>query len=184
MSKTQRPTVETERLILRPFTLNDAPEVQRLANDRDISSNTNLAYPYEDGMAEQWINSQQGSFERGEIINFAITHGKEGYLIGSIGLVIDKENEKAELGYWIGKPYWNKGYCTEAARAVANYGFMVVGLNRIFAKYFSRNPASGRVMQKIGMKHEGTLRQDSKKNGIFEDHEYYGLLNSDWNNDT
>jgi len=181
MSEEQRPILDTVRLKLRPFMLDDAPEVQRLAGDKDIASTTgNIPHPYEDGIAEQWIESHQGRFEAGELVNFAITHRHEAYLIGAVGLIIDKDNESANLGYWIGKPYWNNGYCTEAAQTVVNYGFQILGLNRIQASHMTRNPASGRVMQKIGMQYEGCSRQRMKKWGVFEDMDYYGILKSDY----
>ena len=177
----KRPTLETERLILRPFALADAPEMQRLAGDRDIASTTlSIPHPYENGVAEAWINTHQERFDKGERTIFAITHGTQGYLIGSIRLKIDKEFDRAEMVYWIGKPYWNQGYCTEAARAVLMHGFEILGLNRIYATHFGRNLASGRVMQKIGMKHEGCLRQHVKKWGNYEDFETYAILRSEY----
>jgi ribosomal-protein-alanine N-acetyltransferase len=177
----EHPILKTERLILRPFTLADAPEVQRLAGDRDIASTVvTIPHPYENGMAEAWIGTHQERFDNGELVNFAIAHGEQGYLIGSIGLQIAKEFDRAELGYWIGKLYWNKGYCTEAAHAAVRYGFEVLGLNRINARHITRNPASGRVMQKLGMKHEGCLRQHAKKWGNYDDVEMYGILRSEY----
>ena len=173
--------IETERLILRPHTLDDAKELQRLIGDRDIASTTlNIPHPYEDGMAEEWISRRQETFERGVSVQFAITHREQGGFMGGIGLMIDREHERAEVGYWIGKPYWNQGYCTEAARAILKYGFEVLGLNRIHATPMTRNPASGRVLQKIGMKHEGCLRQHVKKWDKFEDMETYGILRSEY----
>ena len=177
----ERPTIETECLRLRPFNLDDAQELQRLIGERDIASTTlRIPHPYEDGMAEQWIGTHQEAFDKGERVEFAIVHGEQGFLIGGIGLGINKEYESAELGYWIGKPYWNNGYCTEAAQATLRYGFEVLGLNRIHATHMTRNPASGRVIQKIGMKHEGCLRQHIKKWGQFEDFEAYGILRSEY----
>ena len=178
----ERPTIETERLKLRPFTLDDAKELQRLIGEWDIASTTlNIPHPYEDGMAEEWIGKHQESFDKGERVEFAIVHGEQGFLIGGIGLGLEyKQNEIMQLGYWIGKPYWDKGYCTEAAKAVLKYGFEVLGLHRIYARHFTRNPASGRVLQKIGMKHEGTSKEAVKKWGKFEDRENYGILRSDY----
>ena len=174
---TERPTLLTDRLFLRPFTLADAPDVQRLAGDRDIASSTlNIPHPYEDGMAEQWIGTHQEKFDRRELVNFAITRRQDGALIGTIGLGIDQKHEHAELGYWIGKPYWGNGYCTEAAETVLHYGFTVLGLNRIYARYMTRNPASGRVMEKVGMRDEECLRQHVKKWGVFEDLNVYAIL--------
>ena len=86
--------------------------------------------------------------------------------------------EMAEIGYWIGKPHWGKGYCTEAVTALVQYGFDSLGFERIFATHFRKNPASGRVMQKAGMKFEGRLRHHVKKWGEFYDLEVYSLLRS------
>ena len=177
----QRPTIESERLILRPFTLADAPEVQRLAGDWDIASTTlEIPHPYEDGMAEQWIGTHQDSYDNDQAINFAITLRWDNTFMGAITLKLDADNDAGELGYWIGKPYWNLGYMTEAAEAVVAYAFQVLELNRIWAAHFKRNPASGRVLQKIGMTGEGCLKQSIKKWGAYEDMEYYGLLWTDY----
>jgi RimJ/RimL family protein N-acetyltransferase len=76
-------------------------------------------------------------------------------------------------------PYWGRGYATEAALAVIAFGFEELGLNRIYAQHMASNPASGRVMQKAGMRHEGTLRQHVTKFGIVDDIAIYGILASD-----
>ncbi len=180
----ERPTLETTRLILRPFTLGDARDVQRLAGDREIASTTlNVPHPYEDGMAEQWIGTHQEKYERGELVNFAIVRRADNALLGAMGLRITQQHTHAELGYWLGKPYWNAGYCTEAAHAVVAYGFEGLGLHRIHASHMTRNPASGRVMQKIGMRYEGCLRQHVHKREVFEDLALYGILKSEYVSD-
>jgi [ribosomal protein S5]-alanine N-acetyltransferase len=177
----ERPTLETTRLILRPFTFADASEVQGLAGDRAIASTTlNVPHPYEDGMAEQWIGTHQEKYECGELVNFAIVRRADTALMGAIGLRINPQHAHAELGYWLGKPYWNMGYCTEAARAVVAYGFEILGLHRIHASHMTRNPASGRVMQKIGMRYEGCVRQHVNKWEVFEDLALYGILQSEY----
>ena len=178
----QQPTIETERLILRPYRMEDAAELQRLIGERDVvTTMTNVPHPYEDGMAEEWIGGRQESFEKGKTVDFAITHRQEGFFIGGISLMkIDQQSERAEIGYWIGKPYWRKGYGTEAAQAIVKYGFETLGLNRINGRHFGNNPASGRTLQKIGMKHEGCQRQAYKKWGKFEDFELYGILRSEY----
>ena len=126
------------------------------------------------------VNGISIAIEKGELVNFAVVLRANNQLVGAMGLVINEKHECAELGYWIGKPYWNKGYCTEAARAVLEYGFNQLNLNRIFAHHVKRNPASGRVMQKIGMTHEGSLKQHVKKWGAFEDLEAYAILRSEY----
>lgn len=177
----EMPTIETKRLILRPFNLNDGNEIQRLAGDKSIAEMTlNIPYPYEDGMAEEWIKTHEKEYEEGKILTLAMTHKADKYLIGAVGISMKKEYDNGELGYWVGKPYWNKGYCTEAAQAMLDYGFKEIYLNRIYATHLKKNPASGKVMKKIGMKKEGVLRQHIKKWGRYEDLVYYGLLKSEF----
>lgn len=180
---TEQPTLSTERLILRPFTLADAPDVLRLAGDRDIASTTlNIPHPYEPGMAETWIATHSEAFDRGETVTFALVRRVDHTFIGAMGLRLEPEHHRAELGYWIGKPYWNQGLASEAARAVVRYGFEALGVNRIYASHLTRNPASGRVMQKVGMAYEGRLRQHILKWGVFEDLELYAILRNDKDN--
>jgi [ribosomal protein S5]-alanine N-acetyltransferase len=176
----RRPTLTTPRLILRPFALGDAPDVQRLAGAREVASTTlNIPHPYAAGMAEQWIATHQECYTRGEFVIFAIVLRANQTLIGAMSLHMYQQHVHAELGYWIGTAYWNHGYCSEAAQAVLRYGFDVLGLHRIHASYMTRNPASGRVMQKIGMTYEGCLRQHVQKWGVFEDIAIYGILRSE-----
>jgi RimJ/RimL family protein N-acetyltransferase len=176
-----QPTLESARLILSPFRPEDAPETQRLAGDRAIADTTlNIPHPYQDGVAEDWISIHRQMFEEGLLANFAIALRKNAHLVGAIGLRIDRASDKAELGYWIGRPYWNHGYCTEAAELVLDYGFAGLALNRIHAAHLARNPASGRVMEKLGMLREGTGRQHAKKWGTYEDLVFYGILNEEW----
>lgn len=175
------PPLLTERLLLRSFILEDATDVQRLAGDRDVASTIpNMPHPYEESMAKKWIHSCYEKFEKDEVLNFAITLQTGKHFIGGIALRLDLKNENGEIGYWIGRPYWNRGYCTEAAKAVVAYSFEVLKLNRVQAKHFKRNPASGRVMEKIGMRYEGCLRQYIKKWDNFEDTLVYGMLKVDF----
>lgn len=177
----QQPELISERLLLRPFNLADAPIVQKMAGDKAIASMTlNIPHPYEDGMAEEWIGTHRQSFEAGKEAVFAITLQEDDALIGAIGLTINQEHERAEMGYWIGKPYWGNGYCTEAAREVVKFGFTELALTRIQATHFAQNPASGRVMQKIGMTYEGCLRQYVKKWDNFIDLKMYSILKAEY----
>ena len=178
---TEHPVLESKRLLLRSFSLSDAPGIQKLAGEKAIAATTlNIPHPYEDGMAEEWIGTHQERFEKGEGVIFAITLRDEKTLIGAIGIEINQLHGRAELGYWIGRPYWNNGYCTEAAEEVVRFGFNEYKLVRIHATHFSSNRASGRVMNKIGMKHEGKLRRHIKKWGRFEDLEIYGILKDEY----
>lgn len=157
------PTLHTERLILRSFALEDAADVQCLTSDPDVASTTDvMEQPCEDETAEEWIQWCHKEFEKGTIANFAITLRTNGTLIGMVGLVFRNHlpYNDASLGYWIGKPYWNSGYATEAAKAMVAYGFREHDIDLIYADYSKRNPASGRVMQKIGMHYAYDLSED------------------------
>ena len=176
-----QPILRTHRLILRPFTLADAPDVQLLAGAREVAATTALIpHPYSDGMAEAWIASHPNGLAEGTNVVYAITDGQTGALIGAIGLSVVAEHSRAELGYWIGVPFWGHGYCTEAAAAVLRYAFEELGLRRVQARHFAINPASGRVMQKTGMAHEGVMRQHFVKWGRPMDIVFYGILADDW----
>ena len=178
-----QPRLETERLIMRPFSLGDADRVRLLAGAREIAENTaTMPHPYEEGMAEEWISGHEEQFLKGESIHFALCLKKTGELIGAMGIVIHQEHDLGELGYWIGKPYWNQGYCTEAAEEALRYGFKALGLNRVAAIHYTRNPASGRVMEKVGMSHEGIRRQAMKRWGEYVDVACYGILREDYLN--
>ncbi|HEX9162744.1 MAG TPA: GNAT family protein [Thermoanaerobaculia bacterium] len=171
------PVLRGERVTLRPFEMSDAPRVQQLAGAREVALNTLLIpHPYPDGAAEEWIGLQKQKAEEGHI-NFAIDAGE---LVGAIGLVTKKEWGRAEVGYWIGVPFWGRGYATEATGLIIGYGFEHLNLNRIYAGYFSRNRSSGRVMEKNGMKYEGTLRQHVKKWDEYVDIVYHAILRSEW----
>jgi ribosomal-protein-alanine N-acetyltransferase len=175
----ERPTLRTARLILRPFGLADAPSVQRLAGASEVADTTiNIPHPYADGLAEAWVESHAPAFARREMIALAIT-GDEG-LLGAVSLRLEVVHARAELGYRVGVPYWGRGIASEAASAMIAFGFDRLGLNRIFATHFSRNPASGRVMQKAGMVHEGLQRQHLRKAGRFEDLVCYSILRDDY----
>lgn len=172
------PTISTERLVLRPFRLGDAPRVQELAGAREIYATTEkVPHPYEDGMAEEWIATLGAKFESGELIALAATLAEGGALVGSISLRIKAAHRRASLGYWIGVPYWGRGYATEAAVAMIRYGFDALALHRIAAQHMSGNPASGRVMVKAGMQREGELVDEVLKDGVFHSLVVYGVVN-------
>ena len=173
--------IETKSLILRPFRAADIPAIVRLLSDPAIAQTTlNIPYPYDEAKARDWLASQQQEREAGTGHTFAITCREDGRLLGAIDIRPRARHQKAAIGYWIGKPYWGRGYATEAVRAVIRYGFEALGLNRIYATHFTGNPASGRVMQKAGMQYEGTLRQDVRKGDEFRDHAVYGILREEW----
>jgi [ribosomal protein S5]-alanine N-acetyltransferase len=178
----KREILKTDRLILRPFKLSDARIVQQKAGDKAIVDTTlNIPYPYPDGLAEEWVSSHQPKFEAGESITYAITLKDNDEIIGAIGLMVQKKFNHAELGYWIDKNLWGNGYCTEAAKAMVEYGFNKFGLHKIFAEHIARNPGSGKVMEKLGMKKEGFFKEHVIKWDKYEDVVSYGILKDEWN---
>jgi len=178
----EQPTLTTERLVLRPFTLADVPAVVALAGDRAVAENTlSIPHPYTEAEAKEWISQRPAAWAEQKAINYAITL-PDGALCGSVGLALYPAYNMAELGYWIGRPYWGQGYATEAGAAVVDFGFIALGLNRINAVRFGDNPASGRVMEKLGLVQEGYRRRQTPKWGVYRDVALYGLLREDWEN--
>lgn len=166
---------------MRAFRLDDAAAVQRLAGERVIADTTlNIPHPYPDGLAEQWIASHPKLFSEAKGLTLAITLKPEGTLVGAISLMGMVKGHQAELGYWIGLPYRNQGICTEAGRAMLRYAFEELRLIRVHARHLARNPASGRVMQKLGLRHEGLRRSHAMKWDKPEDEELYGILKEEF----
>jgi ribosomal-protein-alanine N-acetyltransferase len=177
-----RPTLRTARLLLGGFVLDDAAELQRLAGASEIADTTlAIPHPYHMEDALSWIQRQNSDDGTTDSVNFAIRLLPRRQLIGSIGLrEIDPQQGQAELGFWIGKDWWGQGYAREAARAVIQFGFELLNLNRICAHHMVRNPASGRVLLAAGMQQEGVLRQRVRKWGVYEDVVLYAVLRDDW----
>ena len=176
-----QPTLRTARLVLRPLVPSDAPRVAELAGDRAIADTTaTVPHPYPEGPASAWIATHEPAWSAGQNVVFAIVPAGEEALVGVVGLVLDLANERGSLGYWIGVPYWRLGYATEASRAVLDFGFGAIGLNRIEATHMVRNARSGRVMEKLGMAPEVVFRQRFRKWGAFEDVAQRAILRSEW----
>jgi [ribosomal protein S5]-alanine N-acetyltransferase len=173
-------TLKTDRLILRPYTLDDAPRVFELAGDLRVARTTvNIPHPYPAGAAETWILTHAQEAAADVALTWAVTSPDTG-AVGGVGLRLALRHARAELGYWIGHPYWGRGYATEAAVAVLEHAFERLSLNRVHATHVTRNPASGRVMQKLGMTHEGHMRQHFIRDGHVDDIEAYGIVRADY----
>jgi RimJ/RimL family protein N-acetyltransferase len=171
----------TPRLRLRSPALSDAPAIQQLAGDPAVANNTlNIPHPYVDGLAEEWIRDQELALATGSGLALVLTRQRDDQLIGVIGLTLQSRHSRGELGYWIGRAFWGKGYATEAARAMVAHGFNSLGLHRVHACHFCRNPASGRVLQKAGLRHEGRQLGHICKAGQYEDIELYGITRELW----
>ena len=176
------PTLTTERLRLDLPAVSDIPTIIRLAGDKKVEIGTlAMPHPYEEADAIFWLNMARTGFRNQSSCIFAIRLKSSGELIGGMGLHRkDGGTHRAEIGYWLGVPFWGNGYAPEALRAVLCYGFDTLELHKIFGVHFSDNPASGRVMQKSGMLHEGTLVDHVKKGDTLKTLHHYRLLRSEF----
>jgi len=156
--------LNTERLVLRPWRKDDCKSLPTLANNRKIWLNVRdlFPHPYTLEDATRWI---QHSAENPHHHNFAVTH--EETLIGAVGLhlLTDVYRRAAEIGYWLGEPYWGKGFMTEAVKKVTDWAFKTFDICRIQAGCFESNRASMRVLEKAGYHLEAELKKFLTKDG-------------------
>ncbi|MGZ8493068.1 MAG: GNAT family N-acetyltransferase [Gemmatirosa sp.] len=176
------PRLATSRLLLRPFDAADGPVAERLAGARAVADTTlTIPHPYPTGGGAAWIATHPVDWERRERLVLAVcAHDAPHEALGAVGLQISMAHAHAEIGYWIGVDAWGRGYATEAARALIAYAFGALGLHRVQGRHFTRNPASGRVMQKLGMRHEGVHRDAYRRWERFEDVAVYAVLDAEW----
>lgn len=141
--------IKTKRLWLRPLRREDACRIAELGGDWDVASMTaRMPYPYTIAAAYQWIDG----LDPGEKVYGIETDGE---LIGVTGFLPTPDRSSAEVGYWIGKHYWGKGFATEAAHAVITHCFRYEGFRKITCGHFVDNPASARVIEKLGFQPTG-----------------------------
>lgn len=173
--------LRTARLLLRPLESGDAPALVRLAGTREVAATTlRIPHPYSEDDARSFLDATAKDFKEGRAVVFAICLSPTRDLCGCVGLHISAAHRHAELGYWVGVPFWGKGIATEAAFAAVAFGFSSLNLHRIYAHYFAGNDGSRRVLEKIGMRHEGRLRQHIVKWDRLIDIENYGILAEDF----
>lgn len=170
----EQTATRTERLLLRAFGPADADEFAALAGAFEVADTMiSIPHPLAAGFAAEWVGHPRPA-------RFAVCEPDTGRLVGSAELRdIDPEHAQAELSFWVGRPYWGRGYATEAGAALVRHGFGPLGLNRIYAFHMARNPASGRVLARLGMRQEGLLRQRVRRWGRFEDVLAYAVLRAD-----
>ena len=167
--------IRLSRCTLRPWRAGDEPSLERYANNRNVSRNLRdrFPYPYTAADAKEWIAL---AASRAPVRDFAIV--VDGGAVGGIG-VEPKEAERrhsAEIGYWLGEPFWGRGIATEAVRAVTEYAFATFDIWRLEAGVFDWNPASARVLEKAGYSLEGRARHAVLKDGRVGDRLLYGLV--------
>lgn len=175
-------TIETERLILRPFTLEDAPVMFRnWAADPEVTRY--MTWPAHESVevSHRVIGDWVGHYAEPDYYQWAIVLKELGEPIGSIATVkVDETAQFVEIGYCIGRQWWRKGITSEALKALIAFFFGEVGVNRIQARHDPRNPNSGAVMRKCGMTYEGTLRQADKNNQGVCDTAVYAILREEY----
>jgi len=151
--------LKTDRLLLRPFRQQDAFAVRELASNWNIARMlTRMPHPYSAQDAESWIAGQQDARQSGHEYTYALAH--EGKLIGSAGML--RGERGFELGYWIGEPYWNRGFATEAVRKLAEEAFLTLKSPIVTAEHFADNHASGNVLRKAGFRYTAESRRWSE----------------------
>ncbi|MCW1921123.1 GNAT family N-acetyltransferase [Luteolibacter arcticus] len=171
------PVLETERLTLRAPNRGDIGAIVRHAGDPRVAFKTSaMPHPYRLNDATGWLDQIEQEGEE----TFAIELKSQPGLIGVISLVPREGRVSAEIGYWLGVKYWRRGYMTEALREVLRYGFEDRGLLYLTACYMAGNPASGRVMQKTGMKFESIVAGGLRRDGVPHDKVNYGLFADEW----
>lgn len=172
--------LESERLVLRPFTLEDAEAMYRnWASDCEVTRY--LMWPAHESVSvsREVLQEWTDHYKDESFYQWAIVLEEP---IGSISVVnqIDDKIKMAHIGYCIGKKWWHQGITSEAFGRVMVYLFEEVGIHKIEARHDPRNPRSGSVMKKCGLKYEGTLRQSDWNNQGICDASYYGLLADEW----
>jgi len=169
-----------EKVTLEPIGPRHAEDVQRLASHPDVVATTNLPEPYPENGAEKWIEYVLPRQEAGDEYAFAILN-EDGTLVGVSGLV-DVENEVAELGFWIGKPYWNHGYATAAGRKTLRFAFEEIGVSRVFGRPLKRNSPSRRVVAKLGFEFKQIEAHENPKWAETDKFARYEIDHRRWKN--
>ena len=172
----------TERLLIRDYKKSDIDGFLRVVNQPEIYATTyGIPKKYSKARAEWWFSMIKENKKNGSAHEFAVLIGESEKYIGNVGLInINSLHNRAEISYYIDREYMNMGYATEAAREMLIYGFEKLNLNKISGVCMSINKASRRVMEKLGMVYEGTLREDMLKDGIYYDLDRLSILKKEF----
>lgn len=168
--------LESERIILRPVSIEDAEDIYEYASDEET---TRFVFDTHQNL-EATKNVIAEYFAKDPIGKYALVLKENNKMVGTIDLRVDMTHKKAELGYTLNKKFWGNGYITEAANLLLELGFNIIGLERIYAMYDSKNKASGRVMERLGMTREGVLRKNRLVKNEFSDDVCYSILKEEY----
>ena len=175
------PTLHTSRLRLRPFTSADAEALFALHSNAHVLEYWDSPPWSEPDRAQRFLVTTWQMAEEGSGARLAIDRGSDSSFLGWCGLTRwNPDFRSASLGYILGEAAWGRGYATEAARALLQWAFDTLDLNRVQAEADTRNAASAHVLEKLGFEREGTLREDCVVNGVVSDSWVYGLLRRQW----
>lgn len=168
----------TPRLFLRAFRSDDVEALaDHLRDGRVADTTANLPQPYSRHDAETWVRVTGEQWQTQSAAGLAVALRESDQLVGCVGLrmppTTDGPSRTADLGYWIAEAFWGRGIASEAARAIIDFGCSDLQLSTITAHHMRRNPASGRVLQKIGMVHEESRERGFQKHGRWEATEHY-----------
>ncbi|MBZ0292959.1 MAG: GNAT family N-acetyltransferase [Anaerolineae bacterium] len=171
------PLLETERLTLRRFELNDANLITELLQNAEVTCKLiDIPRPYTQDHAENMIRESHKEALAGSAYRFCIERKSDELVIGYADVEINSQHQRGEIAYWLGQPYWWQGYATEAVRILVEFCFKTLELNRVYAYCLASNTSSARVLEKAGLEREGIHRQNVLLDGVFEDVIFYGLL--------
>ncbi len=172
--------IQTKRLVLRPWTIQDLNDLLAIANNRNIAMNMRdrFPHPYTREAGEEFLKLFGGEKTPQEIMCVTLNEKP----IGSCGVFQkdDVYHKNAEIGYYIGEPYWGNGYATEAAEAIITHGFNSLPIERVCASVFSGNDASKKVLEKLGFNYDGVFRNSVFKFGEFRDEYHYSVMREKW----
>lgn len=175
------PVIETERLILRKLTMRDASDMFRYCQDKEVARHVLWEAHTSILETRAYIRYNLYQYRSGEPASWGIVLRETNRVVGTIGYMsYNADNSTVEIGYSLTREQWSKGLMTEALRAVIDETFHTLKVHRIEAMHFTDNPASGRVMAKCGMTHEGHMRERICCKGVFRDVEMWGILRKDW----
>jgi ribosomal-protein-alanine N-acetyltransferase len=178
---TRLPELTTNRLNLRAMRMSDARDIYEYSCDPQVARHVLWEAHQNIHQTRAYIRYVLRQYRAGTPSSFCIELKDTGKVIGTIGFMwVSNENRSAEVGYSLSRSYWNKGIMTEALREIMRFGFETLNLNRIEAQHECDNPASGKVMEHVGMLREGTLRQRLYNKSRFVDVELYAILRDEW----
>ena len=173
--------IEGKNIHLRPVTKRDARSLYEHARDKEISRYTFVPHPYTVEDALRFIRHSRKQARAGKEYHFGIALNATGQIVGMVGMEhISQQHQRAEVGYWLGKSFWGRGYASEALRLMLKFAFEHLKLNRITAGVMHPNTASARMLKRVGFTCEGRFRRSFLQYGQWMDELRFGILKEEF----